>query len=105
MSKKNKQFNNEVPEIYNVDDIGYMADEALYERANRLENERNRMVSSGKDAYHWEVEIAYLRREQQLRVTRSERHAEFLKKFVPESVVEESLDSAVNDIEEEPVLN
>ena len=85
MSKKNKSFNknfsNEAPEIYNMDDIGYMAEEALHDRANRLENERNRLQSSGKDTYLWEVEIAYLRREQDMRKTRAEAHAEFLQKF------------------------
>lgn len=85
MSKKNKNFNkdfgNEAPEIYGMDDIGYMADEAIHDRANRLENERNRLVGQGRDPYLWEVEIAYLRREQQLRQTRAERHAEFVQKF------------------------
>lgn len=85
MSKKNKNFNkdfsNEAPEIYSMDDIGYMADEAIHDRANRLENERNRLSSMGTDPYLWEVEIAYLRREQQLRQTRAEKHVEFMQKF------------------------
>ena len=67
MSKKNKSFNknfsNEAPEIHNMDDIGYMTDESIYERSNRLENERNWLLSAGKDPLLWEVEIAYLRRE------------------------------------------
>jgi len=85
MSKKNKNFSrdfgNEAPEIYNMDDIGYMADEAIHDRANRLENERNRLSGMGRDPHFWEVEVAYLRREQQLRQTRAEKHAEFMKKF------------------------
>lgn len=64
-----------------MDDIGYMADEAIHDRANRLENERNRLSSMGKDPYLWEVEIAYLRREQQLRQTRAEKHIEFMQNF------------------------
>ena len=81
MSKKNKNFGNENPEIYNMDDIGYMTDEALYDRANRLENDRNRVVASGRDPYLWEVEIAYLRREQSMRRTRAELHQEYVQKF------------------------
>ena len=67
----NKDFANEGPEVYNMDDIGYMSDEAIYDRAGRLENERNRLVASGRDTYLWEVELAYLRREQQLRRERA----------------------------------
>ena len=81
MSKKNKIKGFDSPEVWNMDDLGYMPDETIDDRAQRLESERNRMVSMGKDAYLWEVEIAYIRREQQLRKTRSELHQEYLKKF------------------------
>lgn len=85
MSKKNKSnkgFISDTPEIYSVDVIGYMADEAIHERAQRLEHERNVLLSMNKDPLLWEIEIAYLRREQQLRQTRAERHADYLKKFL-----------------------
>jgi hypothetical protein len=91
MSKKNKpskNFINETPDVYNMDDIGYMTDEAIHDRSQRLENERNRLLSMNKDAHLWEVEVAYLRREQQLRQTRSELHAEYMKKFVPQAEVD-----------------
>jgi len=84
MSKKvksNKNFASETPEVYNMDDIGYMSDEAIHDRSNRLENERGRLMSAGKDTYLWDIEVAYLQREQQLRQTRSERHAEFIQRF------------------------
>ena len=107
MSKKNKVFNkdfgNEAPEVYNMDDIGYMADEAIHDRTNRLENERNRLMSMGKDAYFWEVELAYLQRERQVRQVRSERHAEFLKKF--SGGVDNSINSNVDNSVLEPVFN
>jgi len=96
MSKKNKSaknFGNETPEIYNMDDIGYMTDEAIHDRTNRLEHERNRLGLLNRDPYLWEIEIAYLRREEQLRQTRAERHAEFMKKFVPSAEVNEILES------------
>lgn len=109
MSKKNKNFNkdfaSESPEIYNTDDIGYMPDEAINDRANRLESERNRLVSMGKDPYLWEVEIAYLRREQQVRHVRAECHAEFLKKFSNLSEVDEIANSTLNNSDSEPTLN
>lgn len=104
-NKSNKNFGNEMPEIYNMDDIGYMADEAIHDRAQRLENERNRLVSTNKDPYLWEVEIAYLRREEQLRQTRAERHAEFVKKFVPSTDVDAIIDSTSVSVDDTNELN
>lgn len=84
MTKKNKShknFNIELPEIYNMDDIGYMMDETLYDRVGRLESERSKLVSNGYDAKPWEVEVAYVQREQGIRKTRAEMHAEYVRKF------------------------
>ena len=109
MSKKNKSFNkefiNEAPEVYCMDDIGYMPDEAIYDRTNKLEIERNKLISMNRNPYLWEVEIAYLRREQQLRQTRAELHADFVKKFVPTEDVDSILNSTTNDGESEDQLN
>lgn len=81
MSKKNKGFSGEVPNVVNMDEIGYMPDEAIHAIANRLEGERNRVMNANRDPYRWEVEIAYLRREQDLRQIRAQHHQEFIKKF------------------------
>ena len=109
MSKKNKHntkdFINEAPEVYSMDDIGYMTDEALHDRSNRLENERNRLISSGRDPMLWEVEIAYVRREQQLRQTRAELHADFLKKFAGHINSEDVSNVEYSKSEAETVLN
>jgi hypothetical protein len=97
MSKKNKKFGKdfdfEAPEVINVDDIGYMAEEVIHDRMNRLEHERNRLLSQGRDPLLWEVELAYLQREQNIRQTRSQLHVEYMKKFVSHSDTEDILDS------------
>jgi len=107
MSKKNKNFNknfsNDAPEIYNMDDIGYMVDEAIHDRATRLEHEKSRLVAMNRDPYLWEVELAYLQREQDLRQTRAALHAEFVKKFVPAAEVDAVL--AENSVDEDNGLN
>lgn len=103
MSKKNKSirnFGNEAPEVYNMDDIGYMADEAIHDRAQRLENERNRLVSMSRDPYLWEIELAYLRREQELRQTRANFHAEYLKGVGSTNVTNDADDSADDNVNE-----
>lgn len=62
-----------VPQIVNIDDIAVMPDEELNARAARFENERNR----ARDPQPWEVEIAYIRREQQIRKARAQAHVEW----------------------------
>lgn len=75
-NRRNRTIN--VPDVYNMDMIGYMQDEDIAALASRLESERNHLIGKGQDTYIWEVEICYLRREQQMRKQRAERHAEYL---------------------------
>lgn len=91
MSKKNKNFNRfESLEIQNMDELGYMTDDALFDRTQKLTNERNKLASAGRDCLAWEVELAYLQREGQLRSARLEAHAEYCKKFVVNQETEET---------------
>jgi len=86
MSKKNKNFvknfRNDSPDVCNMDEIGYMVDEEIHNRVLQLEFEKNKLTSMGKDSYLWEVELAYLQREQELRTKRAELHVNYLKKFM-----------------------
>jgi hypothetical protein len=88
VGKKNKVQNQEtrkpkypvaVPEVVSYDDIGYLSDETIFDRLSRLENDRIQVLNAGLDTYAWEVEIAYLRREQQIRNVRLERHSQYMK--------------------------
>ena len=99
MSKKkfNKDVTFGLPEIITTDEIGYMTEDALRDRNNRLEMERNQLVASGKNSYLWEVELAYIQREQNIRRVRSEFHAEYVKKFGQNKNFEEVLDSSHHD--------
>lgn len=63
-----------IPQVINIDDIAVMTDEELNARASRYENERNRV----RDPQPWEVEIAYIRREQQIRKVRAQAHADWM---------------------------
>lgn len=62
-----------------MDDLAYLSDEELSGRAGRLESERRRAASTSSLLTPWEVEIAYVRREQQIRESRSAAHTEWLK--------------------------
>lgn len=82
MSKKNFEYDrrqpNHAPPVFNMDDLGYSSDDELFSLAARLEAERSQLLSKGFDTYNWEIEISYVRREQQLRKLRSERHSDWL---------------------------
>lgn len=64
------------PEIVNIDVLGAMLDEDLIVRLRSLEDEKER---THLDARPWEEEIAYIRREQQLRRARREAHSEYVR--------------------------
>ena len=82
MFKNNKNLGNDGLEVCNMDNIGYMTTEMIHDRVGRLENNRSRLVMMGKNPYFLEVEIAYFRREQDIRRICSERHVEFTKRLV-----------------------
>lgn len=90
MSKKNKHSDRDFsknrskcpidpPEVMNMEDIGYFSDEVLFDLTSKLESEKNQVASAGHDPYAWEVEIAYLHREQHLRNLRNKLHEEYMK--------------------------
>lgn len=76
------------PAIITIDDLAVMTDDELSGRANRFEAERNRV----RDQYPWEVEIAYVRREQQIRRQRADAHSAWLR-YNPQDHVEEFTDT------------
>lgn len=73
MSKGKKRVDG--PAIITIDDLAVMSDDELSNRANRFEAERNRV----RDQYPWEVEIAYVRREQQIRRQRADAHSAWVR--------------------------
>ncbi len=77
MSKRKSSV--ELPDIANMDDLALLSDEELSGRAGRLEADRRRAASTSSDLVPWETEIAYIRREQQLRETRVRLHMDFIK--------------------------
>jgi len=66
------------PEVFNMDDIAAMLDEDLYSHLNTMEDGRSKAYESRQDTRLWEEEIAYLRREIQLRRGRREAHEKYV---------------------------
>lgn len=82
--QKNKNFYKNLemstPNVIHADEIVYMTDELINDQLNRLENERSYLLSLGKDVHLWEVEIAYIQREQDVRKKRADFHAQYMSK-------------------------
>lgn len=78
MSKRKPSSSVAFPDVVNMDDLAYLTDEELAGRGARMESDRRRAASTSSDLVPWEVEIAYVRREQQLREARSKAHAAYL---------------------------
>lgn len=68
-----------LPDVVSMDDLGVMLDEDLIVRLRSLEEAKSKAYESHLDLRPWEEEIAYIRREQQVRRTRRDSHAEYVR--------------------------
>lgn len=68
-----------LPEVVSYDVIGNMVDEDLHVRLRAMEDDSRAVFEAGLDPRPWEEEIAYVKREQQIRRDRRERHARFVR--------------------------
>lgn len=73
-----------LPEVVTIDDLGVMLDEDLVLRLRALEDAKGKAYETGVYARPWEEEIAYVRREQQIRRSRRETFAEYSRKLEEE---------------------
>ena len=67
-----------VPDAVNMDETALISDEELFSRLTQLESDRLKAIDSNFDPYLREIEIAYLRRESQIRRLRREAHEAYL---------------------------
>lgn len=68
------------PELVSIDVLGTLLDEDLIVRLRALDDDRNRAYEARVDTVPWETEIAYVRREQQMRRGRRENHSEYVRR-------------------------
>lgn len=74
------------PEIVDIDVLGSMLDEDLVLRFRDIDEDRTRALESGRpDLRPWEEELAYVRREQQIRRTRRDLHPEITRRIDAEN--------------------
>lgn len=74
-----------MPDVVSIDDLSVMLDEDLGLRVRALEDAKAKAIGAGADnARPWEEEIAYIRREQQIRRGRREAFVEYSRKLEEE---------------------
>ena len=64
------------PEVINMDVLSVMQDKDLATRHRDIDEERVLAQEMGYSTLQWEVELAYIKREQQIRNERRQAHAE-----------------------------
>lgn len=70
----------QLPDVITMDDLGMMLDEDLYNRIRSLETTLDSVRGCGNvDPRPWEEEVAYARREAQIRFRRKDAHAVYLR--------------------------
>ena len=69
-----------LPDLITIDELGTMLDEDLITRLRALEEDKGRAIEAHMDSRPWEEEVAYIRREQQVRRIRRDTHAEYVRR-------------------------
>ncbi len=67
------------PERTSMDVIARYLDDELYLHITKFENDRNKVMEARLDPTPWEIELAYLRREANIRRVRRDLHEIFLR--------------------------
>jgi len=81
MSKKNKKISQtfELPSTVDMDALSYSSDEELRQRNFDLSMSRDQVIRSGSDPFYWEIELAYVHREIQIREMRKVLHERYIR--------------------------
>lgn len=78
-SRPNRRQVVPLPEVVSCDVLGTLDDADLIVRLRALDEDRNKAFEARVETRPWEEEIAYVRREQQMRRARRENHSEFVR--------------------------
>ena len=89
-SRPNRRQVVPLPEVVTIDVLGTLLDEDLIVRLRALDEDRNKAIEAKVDTRPWETEIAFVRREQQMRRARRETHAAWLERERKERESEEA---------------
>ena len=83
-TRSSRRYPVPLPEMVSVDVLGAMLDEDIVVRHRVLEEDRAKVIEARGDTRPWEEEVAYVRREQQMRRVRRDTHSEWVRKGTEE---------------------
>ena len=86
MAKPARRMPAPIPDVTAIDVLGITPDEELINRLRSLEESRQKVLDAHLDARLWEEEVAYIRRELQIRRSRRDAHEVYMKKLEREYV-------------------
>lgn len=72
------------PDIVTIDAMGATPDEELINRLRSLEEDRQKVLEAHQDPRPWEEEVAYIRRELQIRRDRRAAHERYVRQLEKE---------------------
>lgn len=91
---------NSEPEQLRTDVLAVMLDEELSALAERLEDERSAVLKAGQWTRGYEEEIAYVRREQQIRSMRRRAHSAYLEGMQREILEQDAIERTLPNFDD-----
>lgn len=91
---------NSEPEMFHSDVLAVVLDEELSNIAERLEDERLSALKAGRVTRLYEEELAYIRREQQIRSLRRRAHASYISNLQQEIAMQDAIESALPNFDD-----
>lgn len=76
-----RRHSNAPPAIVDTDTLGTMSDDELVTRHRTIDEDRLKVIGMGADPRPWEDELAYSRREMQIRRSRREAHDKYVRQL------------------------
>lgn len=79
--RTNRRYPTQQPEVINIDDLAVLTDEELNGLCYKLDSERQKVIDAYLDPRPWEEELAYIKREMQVRRARREAHDRYVRQL------------------------
>lgn len=90
LSGRPRHYPVDTPNVVSVDDLAVMPDDDLIVRLRSLEEDRQKVIDVLLDPRPWEEEVAYIKRELQIRRARHEAHDLYVKELEREAAASEA---------------
>lgn len=83
-ARSSRRYPVALPDVVSIDVLGTLGDEELFNRLKSLEEARQKVLEAHLDPRQWEEEVAYIRRELQIRRQRRDLHVQYVRQLEKE---------------------